>query len=246
MFSKKRFTLLGFIVLTMMLLGACTIGQAPEATPTALDVNAVYTSAAETARAQMTEIASLATATLPPTSTQPPTATQSEAETQSPLVQVTISIDVTPINSPDPLLTGSATVLPGLLPTITPIPTLGSGDNTGPVCNNFVFEGDITIPDGTKFKAWEKFEKVWALRNTGTCPWDEGYSFRHFAGPKLAGDDYYITQKSQFVAPGAGVNMGIKMYAPGEIGQHISHWNMYDDQNRAFGFGVTVVIEVIP
>jgi len=113
------------------------------------------------------------------------------------------------------------------------------------VCNNYAYEGDITVPDGTKFKAWEKFEKVWALRNTGTCTWDEGYSFRHFAGPTLAGDNYYIKLKSQFIEPGAGVNMGIKMYAPGDPGQYISHWNMYDDQNRAFGWGVTVVIEVV-
>ncbi len=237
MFSMKRFTMVGFIILTMMMLGACTIGQAAEATPTALDVNAIYTSAAETARAQMTDIASLATATMPPTATLAPTQTQEQ------IVQVTISVDLTPLASPDPLLVGTATVLPGL-PLATPT-TLGSGATAGPTCNNYVFEGDITVPDGSKFKAWEKFEKVWALRNTGTCTWDEGYSFRNFAGPALAGDNYYITQKSQFVAAGAGINMGIKMYAPGDPGQYISHWTMFDDQNKAFGFGVTVVIEVI-
>lgn len=245
MFTMKRFTLVGFIMLSMMMLGACTIGQAAEPTPTALDVNAIYTSAAETARAQMTGIASLATATTPPTATQAATATQAEVPTQESIVQVTVSVDLTPLASPDPLLIGTATVaLPGIPVLATPT-TLGSGANPGPVCNNYAYEGDITVPDGSKFKAWEKFEKVWALRNTGTCTWDEGYSFRHFAGPTLAGDNYFITVKSQFIEPGAGVNMGIKMYAPGDPGQYISHWNMYDDKGQAFGWGVTVVIEVV-
>jgi hypothetical protein len=243
MISKLRFTLVGMLALAALLLGACTIGQAPEPTPTALDVNAIYTSAAETARAQMTQLASLATATLPPTATLEPTATQAE----SILPQVTITLEIVPLQSPDPLLVGTATSLPGLtlpLPSSTPLASSG-GANTGPVCNNYAFEGDITVPDYTKFKPWEKFEKVWALRNTGTCTWDEGYSFRNFAGVRLAGDDYYITQKSQFVEPGAAVNMGIRMYAPGDPGEYIGHWTMFNDQNQAFGLGVTVVIVVV-
>jgi hypothetical protein len=242
MFKKKRFTLATFILLTMLLLGACTIGQTPEATPTALNVDAIYTSAAETARAQMTDIASLSTSTLPPTSTLAATATSEE-----PLVQVTLSIDFTPIASPDPLLVGTAPALPGALPSLTPISTLGAGD-PGPTCNSLAFEGDITIPDGTQFKAWEKFEKVWKLRNTGVCPWDEGYSFRHVAGPTFAGDNYYITQKSQFIAPGDAVNMAIRMYAPGDPGKYESYWSMYGDDyngNQPFGWWVAAVIEVI-
>ena len=241
MFQIKRVSFILFMIVVMVMLGACTIGQAPPATPTALDVNAIYTSAAETARAQMTDIASLATATMPPTATTAPT----DEPTQGPLVQVTISIETTPLNTPDPFIVGASPTLGGLQPSITPIPTLGSGGNTGPVCNNYTFEGDITIPDGSQFKAWEKFTKVWALRNTGTCTWDEGYSFRHFAGPSFAGDTYNITRKDQFVASGVGINMGIKMYAPGDPGEYISHWTMYDDVDRPFGFGVTVVIQVV-
>ncbi len=243
MFQTKRVTFFVFMIAAMSLLGACTIGQAPAATPTALDVNAIYTSAAETARAQMTDIASLATATLPPTATTAPT----EISTQAPLVQVTISVETTPLNTPDPLVIGASPTLAGLLATITPIPTLGaaSGTSTGPICSNYVFEGDITIPDGTQFKAWEKFTKIWALRNTGVCTWDEGYSFRNFAGASLNGDTYTIQSSDQFVAPGEGINIGIKMYAPGEPGQYVSHWTMFDDKNQSFGFGVTVVIEVV-
>lgn len=241
MFSMKRFTLIGFIMLTMMMLGACTIGQAPEATPTALDVNAIYTSAAETARAQMTELASLATATFPPTATLAPTE-------ETPIVQVTLSVDLTPLSSPDPLVIGTAPALPGALPSLTPIPTLGTGGDTGPVCNSVAFEGDVTIPDGSQFKAWEKFEKVWKLRNNGVCTWDEGYSFRHVAGPTFAGDNYFITKTNQFVKAGEAVNMAIRMYAPGDPGKYESFWAMYADDsngNQAFGYWVSVVIEVV-
>lgn len=236
----KRFTLIGFIMLTMMMLGACTIGQAPEATPTAMNVDAIYTSAAETARAQMTEIASLATATTPPTATLEPT--------ESALVQVTLSVDFTPIASPDPLLVGTAPALPGANPSITPIPTLGTGGDSGPTCNAVAFEGDITVPDGSKFKAWEKFQKVWKLRNTGVCTWDEGYSFRHVAGATFAGDNYYITKKDDFVAAGEAVNMAINMYAPGDPGPYESFWSMFADDsngNKQFGYWVSVVIEVV-
>jgi hypothetical protein len=235
----KRFTLVGFIMLTMMMLGACTLGQAPEPTPTALNVEAIYTNAAATAQAQMTEIASMATATTPPTATLEPTATLSD---DSPLVQVTISVDFTPIASPDPLLSGGAP----LIPSITPLPA--QGGDSGPTCNAVAFEGDVTIPDGTRFKAWEKFQKVWKLRNTGVCTWDEGYSFRHVAGPTFAGDNYFFTKKADFVAAGAAVNMGINMYAPGDPGKYESFWSMFGDDsngNQQFGWWVSVVIEVV-
>jgi hypothetical protein len=241
MFAIKRRILLATLI-ALTLLSACTLGQTPEPTPTAVDVNAIYTAAAATAQSQLTEIAGLASPTPPPTQTPEATAT----------VQVTISISVEntlpAATQPAGLGLPTATLPLGVIvgtPTLTPIPTLGTGGNTGPVCKLAGFEGDVTIPDGTQFKAWEKFYKVWRFSNRGTCAWDEGFSFKSFAGANMGGDPMRIKQESQFIAPGAVVDIGRSMFAPGDPGEYVTHWSWFDDLDKAFPVSVTVVIKVV-
>jgi hypothetical protein len=93
------------------------------------------------------------------------------------------------------------------LPGFTALPTAGAGAPTvslGDACNNSAFEADITIPDGSTLPPGENFQKVWAMRNTGSCAWDEGYSFVYIGGstPNLDPYNFQFRTGDDFVASG--------------------------------------------
>ncbi len=232
-FLKPILALAIFAALT-----GCTLGQAAEPTPTKVDVSAVMTSAAATAFFQLTEIAGLATPTLAPTST-PESAGDQGAATPTATVQLVINITDTP----------DALGLPTAIPSFTPAPVIGGGATVAaPLCKNSVFLEDVTVADYTQFKPWDKFYKVWRMQNTGTCTWDEGFYFAAWAGPPSMGANqgvWKIKEAHQFVQPGEVVDIGISMYAPGDPGEYVAHWSWYDDQGKAFGQSVTVVIVVV-
>lgn len=248
--NRSRKPIQAFFVLALFVaLTGCTLGQAAQPTPTAVDVNAVMTSAAATAFVQLTEIAGRATATLPPTST--------------PTLEITLAVTETlptaggdATAAPPPLVIGvtDTPVLPGLptaIPSFTPAPPVGGvATIPAPLCKNAVFIEDVTVADYTQFKPWDQFYKVWRMQNTGTCTWDEGFYFAAWAGPPSMGTSpnikiWKIKEKHQFVPPGAVVDIGISMYAPGDPGEYVAHWSWYDDQGKPFGQSVTVVIVVV-
>lgn len=242
-----------FAALSLALLAGCNLGQAAQPTPTAVDINVVMTSAAATAFVQLTEIAGLATATLPPTSTATftPTAAAPTASAETP--------GAGSASTPPPLVIGmtdtpvvTVTAQPGLptpIPSFTPLPVVGGAPTVAaPLCKNAIYIADVTVPDYTQFKPWEKFYKVWRMQNTGTCTWDEGFYFAAWSGPPSMGlnlQPWKIKEKHQFVAPGAVVDIGINMYAPGDPGEYVAHWSWYDDTGKPFGQSVTVVIRVV-
>ncbi len=237
-----------FVLALFIALTGCTLGQAPEPTPTEVDVNAVMTSAAATAFFQLTEIAGLATPTLQPTAT--PTIEETPAVEETP---ATTGGDATA--TPPPLVIGvtDTPALPGLptaIPSFTPAPVIGGVATPEQLCKNAVFLEDVTVADYTQFKPWEQFYKVWRMQNTGTCTWDEGFYFAAWSGPPSMGTSpnikpWKIKEKHQFVPPGGVVDIGISMYAPGDPGEYVAHWSWYDDQGKPFGQSVTVVIVVV-
>jgi len=249
----RKFGLPALLILLTLLLSACTLGQAPAATPTPQDISAVYTRAAETARAELTQIASLSSPTLEPTATQPPTATI------APLTQVTPDASgATATLLPTPILVLEFTATPAggglppapgletptLIPSITPVSQ--GGGSAGPVCKNSAFLADVTIPDGTILKPGDNFIKTWQMQNTGTCTWDDGFSFLPWAGhAELTQDNYRIRlDASKFVAPGAIIEISLELKAPSQPGEYIAHYAWFDDVGKPFGGDFVVYIVV--
>jgi len=248
MLTSKKHILSTLTLLVVMTLTGCNMGQAAEATPTAIDLNAVKTSAAATAFVELTQIASAA----------PPTFTATVPVTDTPAQSITDTVSpdsLTPSSTPLLGASGSASASAGFA-TNTPIPSLtlavvGGGAAAGPVCKNSQYGGDVTIPDGTVFKPWQKFTKAWKVRNTGTCTWDQGFSFRAWNSnaPSLgtSPDIQYFTftnNKNDWVAPGGAIIIYINMYAPGDPGDYVAHWQMFDDNGKPFGGDFTVAITV--
>lgn len=137
------------------LLSACNLSAAPRPTP--VNPNVVFTAAAQTVEARLTQSALLLTA-VPPVSTPLPTATL------APLEQ-----NLNPL-SPAP-------VLPA--PVTPPDPSVP--------CDAARFIADVTVPDGTPYSPGAAFVKTWRLKNIGTCAWNASYALVFDSGEAMGG-----------------------------------------------------------
>lgn len=217
--------------MALLLVGAltsCNLGKAPEPTQ---DVDAIFTSAAGTMIAQLNDQQTQTAQAVPPS----PQASPTPFSTFTPLPTIAGLAGITPFGT---------SIIPGAL--TSPATTVPSGSgSTGLAvgCNNAVFIGE-TIPDGTIVKPAKRFEKAWQFQNTGTCTWDEGYSFNYKSGEQLQGENVRITQSSDFTAPNHSQTFVIHMWAPGTAGEYIGYWQMKDDTGAWFGSVVSVDIQV--
>lgn len=229
-------------VTAALILAGCNVGATPAPT---VDINAINTAIVGTTVAQLS-LQFTQTAQAQPTSTPAPTET--------------------PVNLPTfALPTSAAPTTAGALPTISfnatqavntpvagftqigssPVPAGGPTAALGDACNNAAYEGDVTIPDGTVMKPGQDFVKTWAVRNTGTCTWDEGYQFVFIGGDKaLDPVNFSIKQSKDFVAGGKGVNISVNLTAPLAPGKYQGTWRWRTDNGYYFGSIFSVYIEV--
>jgi hypothetical protein len=124
------------------------------------------------------------------------------------------------------------------VPTDTPVPVLPTAT---PTCeNNLSFLADVTVPDGAAFKPGDEIEKIWLVRNSGTCNWGAGYELRLMSGEAMGASE------SQALYPahaGSEVELRIVFTAPDEAGSYKSYFQAYDQYG--FPFGIDFYIEII-
>jgi hypothetical protein len=242
MFVRKPLRQAVFLLLaSTLVLTACNMGATPAPT---VDVNAINTAAVATAMgqlsAQFTQTALAApSATAIPTNTAVSLSTLTTPVGGSPVattsgVLPTVSFNSTPVGSP----------VAGFTPLASPAPA-GPTASLGDSCNNSVYEGDVTIPDNSILKPGEDFIKTWAVRNTGTCTWDEGYVLVFIGGDKAIDPvNYEFKKSSDFVAAGQAVNLSVPLTAPLTPGKYQGTWRMQSDSGYYFGTYLSVVFEV--
>lgn len=227
--SIRRFTpiLLGVV----LILAGCNFGATPAPTQ---DANAINTSVVGTTVAQLSIQFTQTAEALPSPTTQPTNTTAALPTVSGP----------SPTVGTPPTISFSSTALPGFTPLA--LPTLaGATAALGDECSNSVFEGDITIPDGTVLKPGVDFIKTWAIRNTGSCQWDEGFALVFIAGDRAI-DPYDILFKktSDIISSGEGVNISVKLTAPLADGDYQGHWRMRNDKGYYFGTILSVYFTV--
>jgi len=233
----SRQIFLTFLAVSLLLTG-CNFGAAPAPT---LDINAINTAVVGTTVAQLSSQFTQTALAAPPTSTPLPTNTPAPLPTLAlPTVAGTTDANALPTFSLDP-----STPLPGFTQIVASPAGSVATAALGDACNNSVFEGDVTIPDGTVIKPGLDFEKVWAIRNTGTCTWDEGYTLVFIAGSKeIDPYNFQFKKTSDFVSGGEGINIGINLTAPLKEGDYEGHWRMRNDKGYYFGTTLSVYFTV--
>ncbi len=227
-------------LLVAALLASCGGGATPVPT---VDVNAMQTAAVNTAVAQISgQLTQTALAT--------PSATSLPTNTALPTFPLATAGDASP------------TVASGAIPTVSLLPTTAAGITQlaspappaaptapqGDPCNNNVFEGDITIPDGSVLKPDEEIQKVWQIKNTGNCTWDDGYALV-FIGDNKAKDllhahNFDFINSADFASPGESIQIGVRLVAPSAEGLYQGTWRMRNDAGFYFGTPLSIYFEV--
>ena len=148
---------------------------------------------------------------------QAPTATPTIPSTPSPL-----AVTITP--SPAPL-------------TMTPSPT--SPPPSLATCTNAAaFVQDVTVPDGANWAPGQAFNKIWQVRNTGTCTWS-GYQLVFAGGEAMTTS---TTVSVPATGPGAVADLLVPMAAPTSAGAHAGQWRLRSPSGL---FGPTLSLSII-
>jgi len=94
------------------------------------------------------------------------------------------------------------------------------------------FVADVTVPDGTVVTPGARIDKIWRIRNSGSCPWESGSTWVFMSGEQMG------AAPSQAVPPtaaGGNVDIGVTMYAPVAPGTYTAYWRMKSHDGQIFG-----------
>jgi len=116
------------------------------------------------------------------------------------------------------------------------------------------FVSDVTVPDGTTFEPGTVFRKIWRIRNSGSCTWDEGYRFTFLSGNRMSGPrstplgslDRNPQSPPLFptVRPGEEIELSVTLISPSEEGTYLGEWQLFAPDGTPFGARPSVVIQV--
>jgi hypothetical protein len=111
------------------------------------------------------------------------------------------------------------------------------------VCMNSEFIADVTYPDGTVVEDEANLAKVWSIRNSGTCTWDDGFSLQPVTGD--AKGTWVIDEKvNKKVEPGEIVEIRIDVRTPARGGEWGGCWQMQGDNGQFFGTFLCLLVMV--
>ena len=131
------------------------------------------------------------------------------------------STQLAPFSTPTlPPAQATNTVAPITSPTLA-IPTITRAVSPTPACDQAQFIRDVTIPDGTVVAPGTTFEKIWRLRNIGTCTWS-GYQLVFESGEAMSP----VPDPIGTVAPGQEVDVSVTFTAPTTNNTYRSYWRV--------------------
>jgi hypothetical protein len=103
------------------------------------------------------------------------------------------------------------------------------------------FVSDVSIPSGQSVTPSQRFNKIWRMRNTGTCPWI-GFAWTFISGDHLGGPDSVVVPQT---GPGDTVDISVPLYAEAEPGTYTGIWRLRDPKSRDVGPTVRVKVVVV-
>lgn len=202
-----------------LLLSACLLLQT--AAPPTQDIQAVYTSAAETMAAELT-LQALETVNAQLTEVARPS-TQAAVPPKMPSPTPPAPTDTVP---PPTVVTAPSS-------TPTPPPT----ETPAIPCDRAELIGDVTVPPDTLLLTGSAFVKVWRVRNAGSCTWTPSYSLAYTGGnlTTLATQTFLPGN----VLPGQTVDLSVSLTAPSFSGVYQGAWMLRNANGQMFGVGLS-------
>jgi hypothetical protein len=166
----------------------------------------------------------------------PPTTTADLVNTAAALTVQALGTEMAPANPPTSIPPQAGTAPPTMAISATAPPLIGTSTASpnGTSCDAATFDADLTIPDGIVLPPNTHFTKIWRIKNTGSCTWNDTYSVVFKEGNAMSGTPSFTLQDSQ-VAAGETTNISIDLVAPGSAGKHRSVWTLRNNKGQTFG-----------
>jgi len=124
-----------------------------------------------------------------------------------------------------------------VLPTATPVILQPTAVPAPVPCNWAQYVADVTYPDGSTIKQNVPFQKIWRMKNIGSCTWTPGYSLVFVSGYNMSGS--ISTPINVTVPPGGVADIGINLTSPTQPGNYTSYYQLRDTGGALFGIGPT-------
>jgi len=106
-------------------------------------------------------------------------------------------------------------------------------------CLNASYIADVTIPDNTQVENEEEFEKIWRVRNSGTCVWPEDALLAFASGAQMGAPESVEVGAAE---PGEEVDVSVRMKAPADPGVYQGTWRLKMPEGF-FGTNLSVVVQ---
>jgi heat shock protein HslJ len=124
-------------------------------------------------------------------------------------------------------------------PAITPTPQPTPGPGPGGCTLEMSFVRDVAVPNGTVLDPFAPFQRIWQVRNDGTCSWSR-FEIIFSRGDQMSGPGAARIPDAQ---PGQTVDISVPMIAPGVPGEYRGFWVLRATNGATFG-GLVAAISV--
>jgi hypothetical protein len=94
---------------------------------------------------------------------------------------------------------------------------------------------DVTVPDNMHIVPGLSFDKIWRLKNVGSCAWTNAYSAVFISGDRMGGTSPQLI--SRVVAPNEAIDLKVSMKAPTAAGTYRGNWMLRNQSAVNFGLG---------
>ena len=165
------------------------------------------------------------------------------ANTVSDPAAILVAIGVsTPAAAPTAAATATPNPTPSTGGVTPPLPPTATTAPSGACTNSSTFVADITVPDNTAIAPGQTFNKIWRVRNSGSCTWGSGYQFVFVSGQAMSATSVFAVPAT---APGTTADLLVPMVAPTTAGLHTGFWQLRSPVATFFGPRVFVTIRVV-
>jgi hypothetical protein len=148
----------------------------------------------------------------------------------------TFSANVMPAPAP-----GAPSPTPVLAPPTAVSSTPTAAPQPAACTKGAAFVADVTVPDGTVLAPNQPFNKIWRIKNIGTCNWNN-YRFVYVAGIHMSAAGAIAVPLTN---AGTTADVLVAMTAPSNAGAYTGEGQLRDDQGALFGplFFVKIVVQ---
>jgi hypothetical protein len=151
------------------------------------------------------------------------------------LTRVALAASPTP-NLPTNTFTPVPTNTPAFTSTFTPIP-----------CNLAQFVDDVTIDDYSEVNPGATFNKIWRLRNIGSCTWTTAYKVFFDDNNSMGLPAGYSQPLTMIVPPGQTVDISVNLTAPVANGTYRGDYSLREPGGQKITtFIVIIKVDATP